>query len=105
MMGWDCSENFTKTYGGNSMETTKFKAWAVDLEYSDGEKATAYWDCIAGVHCWNEWSVPRYGIREVVIPNQCYKNNDFVKSYSEVYVVEITRTPRIEEVIMIEKLA
>jgi hypothetical protein len=81
----------------------KFKAWAVDLEYTDGEKVTAYWDFTAGVHWWNDCSVPRHGIREFCVPNESYKN-DWVKSYSDVYVVEITRTPVVEETIIVEKL-
>jgi hypothetical protein len=85
------------------MNARKFRAWAVDLEYTDGERVTAYWDFTAGVHWWNYYCIPSHPIQEICVPNESYKNKE-VRSYSDVYVVEITRTPRVEETIRIERV-
>lgn len=87
----------------SDLPITKFRAWAIDLVYTDGDEVTAYWDEVAGVYCWNVWSVPRRGIREVVIPDNSFQKGG-VKSHSEIYLVEIIRTPRIEETVSVEKL-
>lgn len=77
-----------------------FRTWAVDLEFNDGEKVTAYWDFKAGVNFWNTWGTPHWPAKEPIYDEK-YKNMD-VKWHSEVYPVDITVEPAIQETITVK---